>query len=971
MELQKNRGTSPKNLMFKYEKNNYITDLNKIAIPGDKLINFPINFDTEYQSPDFLYRISDDKLLIEEKELICPTAKKNRIPITCQISGIFEDKGKIYAYPDFKKFNDLNKIGEIRHEILDDDVFIPLEYLKSKITDFRYILSDDKNKIDKTLVVTIYGFFLTAEIALISTGNDRSELRRIIKLKDLKGGKRLTTGNLFSDYVKTNYVCNWNSFKYGVGLRLIDLAAIHGVASYHEVAKNVGHELKYKDNFTSELKSKMIITYFKKPDQFDEYALGDLDCYKMLEKNVNLKRQIYKDLDIELFYKNPKLTIGSEVSELLESVMMKKINIDPENYKKSEIYNYILKICQKDNLTFKKFKNEFFRIFGETNTGLLSNRLDTGCFLAKVLGGRCYNNRNTERHIKSIMIDLDIAGCYGNGLMNQDYPLGYPTFITKPLNYNVKPLPLKNFLDDYKNELIPGLWLAVFSTTENLEYSQDFFPSWIDYQFENHELKVKSGITKIFQKTITNGVLTEDGLDFVKYTMSNKQRSDFFKKTIVVSAVFYPSSKKVESIDDLISKNDDKYWTSINLGDLIIKKLLLERKKYPKGSSLNTQFKLMINTTYGDIVSPYFNISNSLVGNNITARARALCYYMEKGLNGFQSITDGVCFEVEKVLFPSNRNDYLNGVDLTNHKNRKYGKLFESNELVEKYTYLKNNPELKEEKSQFDNYINQSCFNHLKNIFHPEIRIFKYKQFQFEYKEIIKEATFMGSSDYKFTYLDNTEKIKKRSYSEKKMKFQIEKVENGWLKLNDYPNNNIPKKIMSDLEKSELEINPPGLQFQILKISEYKKNSNKYDIVNLLPGDTIPKIVIPKSISISQIKYNNVDDYKTIKKLNDSLIRKNNLGIASLLFLNNKIKFNPEFFINPFKFIKDVNILNPYQQLIVNIKKMFETFTVQEFFENADLEIFDFFGDDDYEFVDSDLDFSNLESNEDIIDEWF
>jgi hypothetical protein len=76
---------------------------------------------------------------------------------------------------------------------------------------------------------------------------------------------------------------------------------------------------------------------------------------------------------------------------------------------------------------------------------------------------------------------------------------------------------------------------------------------------------------------------------------------------------------------------------SVNLGDLLVNRLLHERSKYSKSNpdemALNELYKLVINTIYGDMVSPYFDIGNVVVGNNIIARARAMAWYMEKGLN--------------------------------------------------------------------------------------------------------------------------------------------------------------------------------------------------------------------------------------------------------------------------------------------------------------------------------------------------
>lgn len=50
---------------------------------------------------------------------------------------------------------------------------------------------------------------------------------------------------------------------------------------------------------------------------------------------------------------------------------------------------------------------------------------------------------------------------------------------------------------------------------------------------------------------------------------------------------------------------------------------------------MNKFIKLVINTVYGDFVGPYFHSGNTTVGNNITARARSMAWYMEKGFNGF------------------------------------------------------------------------------------------------------------------------------------------------------------------------------------------------------------------------------------------------------------------------------------------------------------------------------------------------
>jgi hypothetical protein len=78
---------------------------------------------------------------------------------------------------------------------------------------------------------------------------------------------------------------------------------------------------------------------------------------------------------------------------------------------------------------------------------------------------------------------------------------------------------------------------------------------------------------------------------------------------------------------------------------------LINRKRYKKKTPFNNLYKLVTNTLYGDMTSKFFMTANTTVGNNITARCRAMAWYMEKGLNGFQSVTDGTAFDMNAVVY--------------------------------------------------------------------------------------------------------------------------------------------------------------------------------------------------------------------------------------------------------------------------------------------------------------------------------
>ena len=66
---------------------------------------------------------------------------------------------------------------------------------------------------------------------------------------------------------------------------------------------------------------------------------------------------------------------------------------------------------------------------------------------------------------------------------------------------------------------------------------------------------------------------------------------------------------------------------------------------------MNNLIKFVINTFYGDLISLYFKCGNTVAGNNITARARSMAWHLEKSVHGFQTITDGCCFELNRVIY--------------------------------------------------------------------------------------------------------------------------------------------------------------------------------------------------------------------------------------------------------------------------------------------------------------------------------
>ena len=169
-------------------------------------------------------------------------------------------------------------------------------------------------------------------------------------------------------------------------------------------------------------------------------------------------------------------------------------------------------------------------------------------------------------------------------------------------------------------------------------------------------------------------------------------------------------------------------------------------------SSIQEFIKLIGNTVYGCIASVFFGgngtgISNYIIGNNITARARTLAWCMAKGFHSLMSITDGGVFDANKVLSYRRKSlDIFSNVAyecFSNESDRKtvvdiiplYGQEIPFDTSMQKVLLNENN------------HVEKLAWEHLKNIF-PKLDIFIFDQFSFEVKKVYTECTLRNKSDY-------------------------------------------------------------------------------------------------------------------------------------------------------------------------------------------------------------------------------
>lgn len=921
-----------------------VSDVESIVETQSKrqVFYLPINADCEFQT----WR--------EEYSDLLTNCDLGSMTLTTQMKAIDLEEGQIFAHWDL-----VNTGKEFRHTPLKSQ-FALIDYLQSlgisaslKTADTnierQYLRAINKKR---AINIVIYAHFAVADFFRLFRGRFREDVLEMCRHKLdnclITQKRRLKTEyhqktkkqTLPREFIKPKWILEIEGLEYAVQITVVDSGALHGPVSLANLAQNTGTKLTAKDSLTKADKEHMLSTYLEKPEEFDIYSLGDLSVYSILENNADKFKTVYQALGIPHRAEIPKLTIGGTVATLFKNKSIELFSQALEKYGIEE-KDLIDLVCSPNSANV-----------------LIERESTTGGLNAKVLGGRCYNPRPRDIKDSGIIADTDISGCYGEGMRNQPYPFGKPVIIEYPKRAkNNQYLTLREFLSEYRKELVPGLYQVWFSVTETLPSPQDFFNSylppkkWSEFQNETDYLDGGNWLelpdnTKIYSHHIENGLLTHDGLQWLEKVCSRDLKNFILDNSIVTTAMYYPKSERVNSPEELIQnivrnkrKNtseadikrgktevintdrDCKSWYAVNLGEFMVDTLLLERGRYKvatklysairraKGEGLSdteildrfsdkfsqvleviegltkeqiledaltsskhpldSLFKLCTNTLYGVTVSKYFPTSNTVVGNNITARARTLAWYMEKGLYTHNSITDGGAFNVNRVAYAkkgrklNDRNSVLTN-RMSNKeldKNHVYYAPVGGYDLIEwsgkgdSIRFVKGS-EIKElEGPEAKEYIDTLIPEHLRrqfkgvDILHSESSTIKGQkrlgQFGFETKGLVKVSAYHGQSNYIFRggfhelYKGDKEFIAMRSYKK---------------------NEGVVRDFLTQLIENpdHIKRQSPFEKTTIVKVGDYKQRYNSfYSNHSFIPGDSLKSCGLLREFSLSQFTFKN------------------------------------------------------------------------------------------------------------------
>jgi hypothetical protein len=919
--------------MFYQKQDGYLYS-SPIADPQGTNAIFPIEIDTEYTHPpiDFNKARTD----------IC-------VNLTVNQRALIHEKGRDYDLtqnPCPRRFNEV-KYG-----------FTPIDYLK----DYGYDVELTRPlKIDNAtdlpwIQFNLIAFFALAEILRVVDGVYKQALIDLMvhpNSQAIEQGRRLRTSTKvagqYLEYIELPWLLKMNGYEYRVRISVIDTCALQGMASYATLAANTGVILPYKDSINAVEKREIYYVYMEPTERYQKYTGNDTYNQKILENHAENMKLVYKVLGVEKYYKCPKLTIGATIARLFGATIQNLFGVDKDDN------SPIKGLCKFSSADYLKRINS-------TNAWLN----------AKVDGGRCRNNRPLESNIFALLCDLDINSAYGEGLRVQTYPLGVPVMIDYPMHSPNKYLTLRQFLRKYKRQLVPGGWQAraTLKPGYQLTNQQDLFPSW--YPPKNDAFNMPSdtefaetdqwwevenvGLSKIFTTELNRILLQHDNLQWIDNTAGKLLRTELYDNLLIETAMFYPLCEKVNSVDELLdihSKHCGKNtvevksrkrrtrkisisqechaWYGVNIGDLLIDKLLIERGKYLDKSPLNSLYKLCVNTVYGDMVSPFFSIGNVVVGNNITARVRVMAWCMEKGFNGFQTITDGCALDINRVLY-SRGDRKINGSMVVNlhadkkkmhHTFKPLPYLDDLSVTVKSYEFIgDNNTDLKlkvnceddNRKIIIDNptaWIKKSALSHLRDLF-PGLDVLhapstdldgnpRVGQFEFKPKGFFDRGVFHGSANYWLRFGDDDSEPAMRSYSKRDCEMVIPDDDDPdeliLSEIDQRPTRNFLSQLFTN---QPLQRSPVYIKSKILKVGDYRKNYSHWKITRAEPGMSVNSASLLHEFNLNQFTFQTHAQYKSWERELKTLTRKYN-QTYEMFFLN------------------DDGTLN-YQQMIVDVE---------------------------------------------------
>ena len=795
---------------------------------------------------------------------------------------------------------------------------------------------DEKRAPDSYLVWEIMLFFAPADL-LAGLFNDRGLCFRIQRYLDQNGRITINNGERkHRQYLKIPiFLTDEEKTRYQLVLKTVDLAKL-GARGLNKIASSLGVKMTDKNKMDA-YKKQMLNAYREEHlrEDFIAYAKSDATVlFEMREANKRRTAMLYETIGLEP-PEGEKLTTGRLVADLFYDWMSSLFQ--GENFYGADVlpgYKYFLNKKGDPYALEDLLKKCGVKYLANTDAEY-SKQTN-----ALIQGGRAKNERPTVISDSGVIADADLTSCYATILENLVYPIGLPHTYSKHES-DKKVLTLGGFLKQYEESLVPRLYTIVVNG--KLNHNQTLVPSKVVDSFEINEKyseddpKIPADF-RLYTQQIINGIITSDVLEALRAVCNEREWAQWMRLE-VITALWYPDYQQCPDTDtwsyllktydeaegnfvrvetkhdgsEHITDKRSRYWVGVPIKDFI-KPFKTKRAELKKARnaiadktsdewlSLDAQqdaMKLVCNTLYGTLASPYFAISNVVLANNITAAARTAVWCLSCAAGTYQSITDGGAYNLNQVRdWRGDKMPCMNTLSLwrASHKlNRKYtSKLFtkplgsdtlwaiSASERGSGYSRLENEDgtvyEAKEEQWK---YFDEELIAHLKHFFRSADTIPSILNIMtFTHKDLYESIVLHSQTNYLLTHASGAQKPKARGHK---------------LKGTPYDNETNPsniKDLFARLAESPNVIPPYHKQTitQILKCNQanemlLSKTPNIVQENALLAGDTILKESLLRPISLSMFHWKTHDQWISWNKKAEKLKSKYGYGIEQR-FLN-------------------------------------------------------------------------------------
>ena len=598
---------------------------------------------------------------------------------------------------------------------------------------------------------------------------------------------------------------------HALSLEVIDICAMQGAKGLQVYLQNVGLPDETKDLWDWSKNGNPLDFMLSRPKDFLKYIRGDVKYLKAVyTKTIEFYNTIAATIGVASC-DDWGLSTGKITARIASEWLAGRPNVrlpTADGNKEKPLYWY-------NRLAAPEAMKQLSHLVG--NRALL--------YLGMTDGGRCVKERSTIDVLDGVLIDIDINSCYGNGLKNQVFPIGNPSIIKFPMKFKDWEDTYSKYLIPGLWVARISWRDAPFKQDLLLSKVQKAFTAWEHYQ--SHFAEHNSDADRQYDASMylgTNEVnlaaFTHDLYQVILKYSGNNELAWVRENAIIECFAYYdkrdetnkviPEMCEIKSIKE-IGTNGLMWctkWVRVELKDLagtlldnrtthknkvklynkhfgqnnkdaigkdvpervVINDIEFTKTDWIYHNSIQEFIKLIVNTIYGCIASTYFagdktGISNFVIGNNITARARTLAWCMAKGLYSLMGVTDGGVFNVNEVAFYYRKS--LNNFTELGFENFKGSNGQVVIEIKPLYGY-----EIAQDESMFkildkNNHVQNLAWKHLSNIF-GELDIFKYNQYSFEVKKLYTECQIRNKSDYRlFNKVNDEETIRIRGLSKR------------------------------------------------------------------------------------------------------------------------------------------------------------------------------------------------------------